>query len=626
MRLLISAYACEPGTGSEGGHGWNYPSALAKRGHQVYAIVPTRWRQGVEEELSRSPLDDLRFIFVAERTWPMRLGWTLGSALRYFLWQWDASQAALRAEAVHHFDLVHHVSYGSLLGASFMWRLGKPFVFGPTGGGQTAPAAFLSYFGSFRRSEVLRTLVTKCAWPLDWPAIKTARAATILASNRETAALARRMGARHVDQSMLDVYLPDEYLVRPQAERPPRQSVRLLWVGRLLGRKGQQLTVEALNSVPPSVAVELEMIGDGPAEHEFRRWLASVDLVHPVTLRGRIPWDEVHRAYDAANIFIFTSLRDTVGIQLLEAMAHGLPVITLDHQGAAELVSADNGIKVPVSTPAETCRGIATAIATLAASRDLRAAMRVAARRRAAEFALSKRIDELELLYTSLIPESEKSGPNAASTREYASINVAQTESETDDFVPERYRQFARHLPAGCRRVLDLGCNVGRGGRALKEVRPDVELVGLDVVGARLERLPPDVYSSSVEASATSIPFESASFDAVLAGEFIEHLTESDANLMLSEVHRILGERGRFLLTTPNPQGINFRLKRMSVIGGAHLSQYTPRQLRTALQQQGFDHVRLLGSGRMTRHLGDRARPLWLYGSCLAIASMPERD
>ena len=399
MRILISAYACEPGTGSEGGYGWKYPSELARRGHEVHAVVPARCSEGVERELARAPIHDLIFHFVGEREWPMRLGWTFGSALRYLLWQWEASTKALKLAATHDFEVIHHVSYGTLLGGSFMWRLGKPFVFGPTGGGQTAPPAFLSYFGSFRRSEALRTVFAKHLWRLDWPAIKTARSASVvLASNRETAILARRMGARRVE-SMLDVYLTDHVVPPTPTVRVPREPVRLLCVGRLLARKGQRLTVEALNLVPVSVRVELEIVGDGPVETEFRDWLADTDLVHPVKLRGRIPWNEVHRAYDSADIFIFTSLRDTVGIQLLEAMAHALPIITLDHQGATELVPDEAGIKVPVTSPSETRRGIAAAIEKLAASGDLRVAMGTAAYRRALAFTLSERIRDIEAQY-----------------------------------------------------------------------------------------------------------------------------------------------------------------------------------------------------------------------------------
>jgi glycosyltransferase involved in cell wall biosynthesis len=408
LKILITAYACQPGAGSEPGHGWNYPSGLAKRGHEVHALVPLRWRQGVDDELRLRPIENLTFHFVGERDWPMRMGWTAGSTLRYFLWQWDCARAAAVLDQDHDFDILHHVSYGTLLGGSFLWRVGKPFVFGPVGGGQTAPPGFAAYFGKFWAAEALRTLTIKVLWRLDWPALRAVRSATIvLASNRETAALASRMGARRVE-NMLSVYLPDQVIPAAPPSRDAYLPIRLLWVGRMLGRKAMRLTVEAVDRVPKDVPIELEMIGGGPLEDEFRHWLSSAQRTHPVHLRGTLPWQAVHEAYERADLFIFTSLRDTVGIQLLEAMAHGLPVVTLDHQGAAELVPEAAGIKVAVTSPDEVAQQVAAAIERLAASADLRERMGAAGYRRAREFVLSERIVNIEGAYATAAVRVER--------------------------------------------------------------------------------------------------------------------------------------------------------------------------------------------------------------------------
>lgn len=619
MRILISAYACEPGAGSEAGHGWNYPSELAKRGHQVHAIVPSRWRNGVERELAAAPIADLVFHFVAEREWPMRLGWTMGSALRYFVWQRDASTAALRLDAAHNFEVIHHVSYGTLLGGSFMWRLGKPFVFGPAGGGQTAPAGFLSYFGRFRRSEALRTLVTRRLWRLDWPALKAARsAAVVLASNRETALLAKRMGAPRVE-SMLDVYLRDRFVSAAPSVRPPREPVKLLWVGRLLARKGQQLIVEALDLVPASVAVELEIVGDGPCEQEFRKWLAQADHRHPVRLRGRLPWSEVHGIYESADVFVFASLRDTVGIQLLEAMAHALPIITLDHQGATELVPDEAGVRIAVTSPERTRQGIADAIVRLAASPEQRTTMGAAAHGRSLDFTLSKRIEEVEALYARVI-DAGGSIAQSSAERGYEALNERQPESERDSFTPERYAQFARHLCSGSHCVLDVGCGVGRGGRVLKGAIPGIRLIGLDCVRDRIDRIPAGVYARVLCATSTAMPMDDASVDAIVAGEFIEHLSEGDVDRTLQEFARVLRPGGQLLMTTPNPGYWRFRLTGRSVVGGAHLSQHPANRLAVRLRPHGFGDVAVCGSGRWSRYLGEGFPVPAAYGSYLITA------
>ncbi len=403
MKILLSAFACIPGAGSESGHGWNYPKALAKRGHEIHVIVPQDCQNKVTEQLSLQPIPNLIFHYVGHRNWTLKLGRILSSVLRYLFWQWDASNKALQIDSVYNFDLVHHLSYGSLMGGSFLWRLKKPFIYGPCGGGQIVPSGFEKYLGKVWLSENLRSLLVKNLWRMNLPALKTIRSSQIiLASNSETAVLAKKMGAKKVDR-LLDVYLPDEVLPSAFNSRNRHEITRLLWVGRFFATKALPLAVEALQKVPASVPIHLEVIGGGPLEKEFKSWLKGINLVHQVDLRGMLPWKEALSAYDNADIFLFTGLRDTVGIQLLEAMSHGLPIIAPDHQGAAELVNDETGIKIPVTNPDEMTRNIANAIEWLASSSDLRMKMGLAGYERAKQFSLSKRIDAFEKIYNSIL-------------------------------------------------------------------------------------------------------------------------------------------------------------------------------------------------------------------------------
>jgi SAM-dependent methyltransferase len=197
--------------------------------------------------------------------------------------------------------------------------------------------------------------------------------------------------------------------------------------------------------------------------------------------------------------------------------------------------------------------------------------------------------------------------------------NEAQVESERDPFTESRYRQFAAHLPAGRLRVLDVGCNTGRGGAALKAQRPEITLVGLDLLPDRLARLPAGVYGETVCGSATELPADDEQYDGIVAGEFIEHLVPWDALRFVAEAFRVLRLRGTLLLTTPNPRDLKLRLRGGSVLGGAHVSQHDPATLRTVLRMHGFTRVRTLGSGKVSWYLGSRFPWLSLYGSYLAV-------
>jgi SAM-dependent methyltransferase len=198
--------------------------------------------------------------------------------------------------------------------------------------------------------------------------------------------------------------------------------------------------------------------------------------------------------------------------------------------------------------------------------------------------------------------------------------NLLQRASETDPFTEDRYRQFLRWLRPEARDVLDVGCNTGRGGAVLKQARPGLRLIALDLLQQRLDRLPAGVYDDTLCGSATAIALPDQSLHAVVAGEFIEHLPPREAASFLHEAFRVLAIGGVLLLTTPHPGDLKRRLRGGSVLGGAHVSQHHPHALKLQLQMAGFGPVRLRGSGKVSRWLGTRLLVLPIYGSYLAAA------
>jgi SAM-dependent methyltransferase len=200
-------------------------------------------------------------------------------------------------------------------------------------------------------------------------------------------------------------------------------------------------------------------------------------------------------------------------------------------------------------------------------------------------------------------------------------LNQHQAVSERDTFTATRYLGFLPYLSRGARDLLDIGCNTGRGGAALKARAPHLLITGLDCVKERLERLDRDAYINGVYGFSQDLPFDDNSFDAVLAGEIIEHIPPMLVYPSLCDAFRVLRPRGRFLLTTPNPRYLKNRLCGLSVITEpSHLSQHTPASLRRRLEDVGFSKIRMYGSGRVSAILGKRLPFLCVYGSYLTVA------
>jgi glycosyltransferase involved in cell wall biosynthesis len=196
------------------------------------------------------------------------------------------------------------------------------------------------------------------------------RAALVFSTNHDTSRILRVAGAKDVHLE-LDSGIAPEYIPATPPKREASPTTSLLWVGRLEHRKALPLALEAMAQLG-DLPLRLWVAGDGPQRAEWERRASELKLDGRVQFLGHVDHRQMAALYGRADIFLFTSLRDSFGTQLLEAMGQGLPIITLNHQGAGTFIPDDAAIKVPVLDPAETVRGIAEAICKLMGSEALR--------------------------------------------------------------------------------------------------------------------------------------------------------------------------------------------------------------------------------------------------------------
>lgn len=363
LRILMSAYTCAPNRGSEYAHGWNWPLAMARRGHDVTVITTPRYRDEILSATSDIgfPPPSYRFVEDSGASSLVARG-QFGVYAKYLTWQRRIVDAANAMHSSHNFDLVHHVSWGSLQGGSRLDALSAPLVFGPVGGGQVAPLRFLGYFGKSALSELLRSLfATALSGAIGNSRAAIQHSSIVLAANRETLVLAKRLGGRSV------LFFQDTGIETALLDGSPTRdwhdpTLQLVWVGRLFPRKGLRIALEALARLPAGFPVRLTIVGDGPERQRLMTAAASLGVNNMVDWRGQVSWRAALAMMDAAHASLFTSLRDTGGAQILEAQARGLPVITLNHQGAADHVPDDAGMKIPVTTPRQVAADLARAI------------------------------------------------------------------------------------------------------------------------------------------------------------------------------------------------------------------------------------------------------------------------
>ncbi len=412
LRVLVSAYSCQPGHGSEPGVGWDWIKQIA-RFHEVWAITRANNRGPIEQALAREPLPNVHFIYFDFTAWARF--WKRGSrgvALYYYLWQAAIYRIARRIDQSESFDLVHHVTFGKYWAPSFLCLLDVPFIWGPVGGGESAPGSFWQGYGwrgcVYESSRNLARGLSE----FDPLVRMTARKSVLgLAKTPETAKRMERLGCRSV-KIYSEVSLPREEIAAlsliPQHRGTP---VRLISTGRLLHWKGFHLALEAFARANLEFGdAQYTLVGDGPERSRLERLAERLSIADRVKFLGAVPRSEALAQLAASDIVLHPSLHDSSGWVCIEAMASGRPIVCLDCGGPAQQVTDETAIKVSAATSAAAVDGVSAAILRLARHPDLRQRLGEAGRRRVGqEFASESRAAALAAIYAEVLGQPSDS-------------------------------------------------------------------------------------------------------------------------------------------------------------------------------------------------------------------------
>jgi glycosyltransferase involved in cell wall biosynthesis len=410
MKVLVSAYACEPDKGSEPGVGWTWALEIS-RWHEVWVITRANNRGPIEKALAARPLPNIHWVYFDLPRWAAF--WKKGRRgvhAYYYLWQLGAYFVARKLHRKVGFDLVHHVTFANYWLPTFLALLPVPFVWGPVGGGESAPRGFRRCF-SLRGKvfELLRDLARSLGQLDPFVRLTAQRARVGLATTEETALRLRELGCRKV-MVLSEVCLPSEVIAR-LAGFAPRQSgpFRLVSIGNLLHWKGFELGLRAFARFQLCTpAAEYWIIGNGPERKGMAKLAERLGVGERVTFWGAIPRQQVLEKLAECDVLLHPSLHDSGGWVCIEAMAAGRPVVCLDLGGPAVQVTEQTGIKVPAISPEQAVRDLAMAMLHLAQDPGTKIRMGEASRRRVEEhFAWTSQGDRMRQIYEGTVTPAE---------------------------------------------------------------------------------------------------------------------------------------------------------------------------------------------------------------------------
>lgn len=367
QRILVMAYACAPNEGSEPGVGWQWPLALASTGRAVHVLTRSNNREAIEASTAiAAGQGSLQFHYVDLPSWltnlKARTGY-VGMLVYYYLWQWRAGLVARSLSRRMPFDFAHHVTFVLDWMGSGLSITSLPLIWGPIGGSANRwpkGVPLLSRGMKATLHEWVRVLAQQWRYldPLYHMSVRRSKC-VVYYSSLSLAEAPRSLvpKARWIRHIATDIDTTASF------RRERHRELRLATGGRLVHWKGYDLVIRALSRVIEAGGdVTLDVTGDGPERGNLEGLVKSLGLDNRVTIHGKLPRVGLLALLSGADAYVSASLRDGPLVGIVEAMARGLPVISVAYGGQSDLVKKAWGFPVAGGSAETLITGLAEAI------------------------------------------------------------------------------------------------------------------------------------------------------------------------------------------------------------------------------------------------------------------------
>ena len=375
LKILINAYACSPGMGSEPGMAWNWVSNLAKF-CELYIITEGEFREKIEAVVPMLELGkNMHFYYNPVTEEIRKMCWNQGDwrFYKYYReWQWKTYLMAKEICSSEHIDVLHQLNMIGFREPGYLWKLSKengvPFVWGPVDAKDKFPVAYLD--GASLKTKLfmrLKNFLTGIQLRYSGRVLKAARLASVVFSASSNSQHSFKKYMR-IDSPLLNetgCYVQEH----PVTDKSKKETFDVLWVGKMDFRKQLALALQTMASIGNN-KFRLHIVGGGDSAF-YQQMAEGLGIADQCVWHGAVSHDEVQKLMQASDVFFFTSVAEGTPHVVLEAIGNNLPVVCFDTCGQGDAVNDKVGRKVALSNPAQSAADFAKLLNDLEHDRNL---------------------------------------------------------------------------------------------------------------------------------------------------------------------------------------------------------------------------------------------------------------
>ena len=408
LKIFVSAYACEPGLGSEIGVGWHWVLEMSKH-FELWVLTRESNRGTIEPWIAAHPeFGGIHFLYFDLPKWARFWKKGMRGVRTYYnIWQYCTNSIVKRTMRENDIKVFHHLTYGNVLWKVSSYGQKQFFVWGPVGGLETISAEYSNHYArKSRLIEWVRRAAVKML-PLNFGFKKRCKNVDLMLCKTE---ITRDLvPAKYRNKTVLftDVAVEKQSAITGTNSKSG-DKVEFITVGRLDAWRGFDLVIESFaRTAKEHQNIHLTIVGKGADKERLQQLAKALNVREKITFAGKVSMEEYYRLLAAADVVVNASLKEGAVTVSFDTMAMGKPLICLDTTGYTRYFSNDYAVVIPRTGREEVITNLAAAMTRMTDASE-RTAIGEKAKNAGAQFTWEARGEEFKELLMKELDKFER--------------------------------------------------------------------------------------------------------------------------------------------------------------------------------------------------------------------------
>ena len=393
-KIFVSAYACEPGLGSEIGVGWHWVLEMS-RYFELWVLTRESNRKSIEPWIAEHPeYAKIHFVYFDlphwARCWKRGMR---GVRIYYMLWQWLSDGIVKRTMQENGIDTYHLLTYGNAMWPASKYGMKQRFVWGPVSAGVMLPRFLTKHFSWKGRLKEVAQRVMRWLLPLNVGFRRRCKHADLILCKTDDTiqCVPEKWRGKCVQMTDVAVERRDaECYLTPK--RYDDEKINYVAAGTLVGWRTMDVLIEAwinsqlstLNFIAKgskTFGSQLSIVGAGPERGRLERLVDDLGVRDSVRFVGQVDMESYYSYIAQADVVVNPCFREGAVTVSFDSMAMGKPLICFDTGGYTHYFKPEYSRVIKgVKSRTEAVERLAQAMAELA-DKELCAQMGAEAKR-----------------------------------------------------------------------------------------------------------------------------------------------------------------------------------------------------------------------------------------------------